>query len=100
MKKLKASKNPVRDIERVSYAGQSPDLKIYEPGFEPYFETIPKKLSSKKRIHSALNALNFMSLDLSGSANAVHIIRRNVEAGGFKRSILALEKPKKVEKNR
>lgn len=91
---LKASTNPLDDINSVSYEGQPIENRMYKSGYENFFETMPKlddndetlllKIEqSKTAMYSLANALKFDKWTRS----------LQPLQGGFNRTILALEAP-------
>ena len=95
MKYLKASKNAVKDIRKVSYEGQKPQMRRYHTGLESFFEQIPRKIKSAKRVEMARRWLDALAKVLILTKN--NLLTLHVSPKSFKRTILALEKPKKLE---
>lgn len=91
---LRASRNPVNDIDMVSYEGQLPGLRMYKSGYEKFFEALPELQDDDP----------FLDVKLTSTKTVMHLLATNLQidpwlpklqplTGGFNRTILALESP-------
>lgn len=85
MKTLRASKDPLKDIAKVAYPGQPKRNRTYLPGFEMFFEEIPKNIKNEKRFLIATYILNMLG-------STFKRVKATMPAGKFRRDILAIEK--------
>jgi hypothetical protein len=95
MKFLKASKNPIKDIRKVSYEGQKPSMRRYMPGLENFFQQIPKRITNERHVAVTRYWLDLIARILLSFKR--DLIMLHVNPKSFKRTILALEKPKKLK---
>jgi len=91
---LKASNNPLDDINAIAYEGQNPEMRMYKQGYEDFFEMMPILVDEDPQLRLKLKG---SKLIMKGMAEAI----RNDEwtaslapfPGRFNRNILALEPP-------
>jgi hypothetical protein len=92
---LRASKNPLRDIENIAYPGQEASRKQYRPGYENYFDSMPvldyKDPFLDQKVSFSKEVMEILAERLKGEAWPSISLP---EPGGFDRTIIALEEPK------
>lgn len=92
---LKASANPLDDINAVAYTGQDPQRRLYKSGYEDYFELLPVLADGDKFLD-----LKYAQTDAIMSNLAMRLRDDQWTAtlkpldGGFNRTILAIEEPR------
>lgn len=97
-KYLKASTNPLDDINTIAYAGQSIERRMYKSGYEQYFEMLPAledndPLLDLKTVHSeAVMDSLAVELRLDKWTPTLQPL-----PGHFNRTILAMEQPAVTE---
>lgn len=93
---LKASKEPVKAIDLVSYEGQNPKLRQYQAGFEPYFNQLPRfdKIEGDDSMTDVKLAFTRSVMkDLSTLLASDFISTTFPNEGEFERTIIAIEDP-------
>lgn len=91
---LKASANPLDDINAIAYDGQPLENRLYKQGFEGYFEMMPT-LSDEDpyldvKIDNSVSVLNALALQLKAQPWTKTL---QPLPGKFNRTILAIEEP-------
>lgn len=91
---LKSSNNPLDDIERVSYAGQPIERKMYKQGYESFFENLPV-LRDGDPLLSQKVSISKIIMQFMGKALQNDPWTKSLQPleGGFNRTILGIESP-------
>lgn len=91
---LKASRNPLDDINAVAYKGQSPASRMYKSGYEKHFELLPV-LTDDDQFLDLKTAQTAAVMDDLATRLAIDPWTPTLQplTGGFNRTILALEQP-------
>lgn len=95
---LKATVTPVEDINKVSYPGQPEHLKMYKPGFENHFNELPafnNVENDEVELDFKLNITRRVMTNLANELKNDSLSTQFPQEGGFERTIIALESPKK-----
>lgn len=94
MKRLTATKEPVKAIDKIAYEGQPLNMRMYQHGYENFFNHLPV-LSEHDDLLSYKIALTREILgEMSEKIRDSDLLQRNVpDPMGFNRTILALEEP-------
>lgn len=92
---LRASASPIEDINRQSYEGQDPTLRLYHSGYEHFFQQIPILTPDDEfldeKVALARDVMQHLGKVLNKSA---WVEATNPGPGGFQRNILAIEPAK------
>lgn len=91
---LKASNNPLDDINAVAYEGQSIENRMYKSGYESHFEMLPTLADGDQYLDLKTAQTHAIMDDL---ATRLHVDKWTPTLkpldGGFNRTILAMEAP-------
>jgi hypothetical protein len=97
MKLLKASNNPLDDINAVAYEGQPLENRMYKSGYEDYFEMLPVLTDTDNllpvKVQETHGIMNALANELKRDQWTASL--RPLD-GKFNRTILAMEKPQAI----
>lgn len=93
IKKMHASKNPKKDIDKISYPGQPNVMKMYRKGFEQFMDAMPVIEEN----HSLKFSIDVTKTIMKHLSKAIFkdkfLLRVKVQDNKFKRTIVGLETP-------
>lgn len=94
-KNLEASKNPIGDIDLIAPTGQKPTMRIYQPGYEDYFNQLPVLKDDDPFLQQKVNFTKMMMQKMAADLETADwVTGTNVPGTNeFTRTILALETP-------
>lgn len=94
---LKASNNPLDDLNAVAYEGQPIENRMYKSGYEEYFESLPVLNDNDMRLQLKVDYSKVLMNQLADRLkNDPWTASLKPLDGGFNRTILAMEKPETV----
>lgn len=85
---LVASRNPKEDIKKIAYEGQPAHMRMYKPGYEEYFETLPAQIEEASDLFFTQEVMQ----DLSDRLKEDGWLTKDMPES-FDRTIIALESP-------
>lgn len=94
-----ASENPIMDIDRVSYAGQDPNKRLYKEGYEMYFNQMPVLIETNQFLDEDIQHTKEVMKKLDNKLQReewIHVDHAPGK-GEFTRHIIAIETPKMVQ---
>lgn len=92
--RLVASQNPIEDIAMITPLGQALQMRMYRPGYENFMNAIPVLNVEDELFQQKVDyARNVMHVLARGLMKEKWVKDDMPEAGGFSRTILALESP-------
>lgn len=96
-KTLKASQNPVEDLERLAYSKQPAKFRMYVPGYESLFEKLPV-IELGPDLNQEIQRSEQVMQQVSNKLrkDGWHIpVQSKLEDGEFQRTIIGMEAPTK-----
>lgn len=93
----KASEKPLEAINKIAYPGQPENRKMYYPGYENYFESLPILIedeSLESKLFVTKTIMSYLSEKLKKDGNLL----QTPGYQEFNRTILALEEPEEISK--
>lgn len=95
IKFLEPSKEPERDIERVSYPGQDPMRRMFKPGYNGYMRLMPVLDKEDPLLNDKVKIAHDMIQGMAGIVKQSKWVREmEPEEKGFNRTILSIAPPK------
>lgn len=88
---LKSSEHPIRDINKISYPGQPAKNKMYLPGFESYFNSMPVLRHDNPDVNLLAKESGDNMKNLALQLQQNDIVKNPIPKGDFERYILGLE---------
>lgn len=93
---MRASKNPLEDIEKVSYEGQDPNMKRYAFGYEEFMDNMPILENGDSLNLNMIRTESVMAFLSEKIKKDKELMLLDVKDNKFKRTIVALEPPELV----
>lgn len=91
---LKASEQPLMDLERIAYPGQPEHLRMYKPGYEHFMGFMPVLSNDSDTLEEDVALTGRVAKRLMDRLIEDGWTSKNVPAPGkFKRTIIAIEEP-------
>lgn len=94
MQNLKASKNPLQDIDRASYLGQDPKRKQFREGYQWFMNKMPAIDTTIPVPQSTIQLSKYwMEVLANDLGSEKWITEKQMEPNTFERTIVAIEEP-------
>lgn len=95
---MKSSTTPLQAIQAVTYPGQSPERRMYHPGYDHYMDMMPEISKTDLFIPEKVAQAKSVMQRLADQLKQSEWIKQNpLGEGGFDRTILAIENPIEVD---